>query len=78
MIVLYCFMGGEYSMGQKEPMTISLNPDAKELLKNQAKEKNLSVSEYIERIVLERETIRKYKETSQNVDGGKASPHPKR
>lgn len=41
--------------GNKETLMITLNPDVKEMIQKQAAEKNLSVSNYVERFVLEKD-----------------------
>jgi len=45
--------------GRKVTLMITLNPDAKLLLNQQATGRNLSMSYYIERLVLEKELERR-------------------
>ena len=49
--------------GNKELQTINLNSDARELLKEQANEAGISISTYIERLILEKHNVKEYKKS---------------
>ena len=53
----------------KQNQMLALNEDARNLLRAQAAEQGLSVSNYVERLILEKEYEKKYKQgTTQDAE----------
>ena len=53
----------------KQNQMLALNEDARDLLRAQASEQGLSVSNYVERLILEKEYEKKYKQdNNQNTE----------
>ena len=49
--------------GNKELQVLNINKESREMLRSQAEEKNITISSYVERLVLEKEVQRKQGKT---------------